>query len=93
MQYRNDASITTGRELVQTTQLYDAVCECSLERWFRETPTRWTMLITTELATIVGDRCFRETHPDPRPGEGTVLSTAQGAAAPALSRRNCSAHS
>jgi len=55
--------LTTGGELVQTTQLYDAVCECSLERWFRETPTRWTMLITTELATIVGERCWNAPRP------------------------------
>jgi len=35
------------------------------------------MLITTELATIVGERCFRETHPDPRPDLVKGLSCPQ----------------
>jgi len=39
---------------VPSTQLSDDVCKCLLKLWFQETSTCRTMLITTELAIIVG---------------------------------------
>ncbi len=53
---RNYASYHRSKAVVQTTYICDAVCEWSFELWFRETPNRWTMVITTELATIVDNK-------------------------------------
>lgn len=37
---RNYASNHSSRAVVPTTQVCNAVCECSFEQWFRETPNR-----------------------------------------------------
>lgn len=42
------------RAVVSTTQVWDAICKCSLELWIQETPNRRTMLKITNLANIDG---------------------------------------
>lgn len=41
---RNYASSHSWRAVVSTAQVCDVVCECSFERWCRETPTELVML-------------------------------------------------